>query len=154
MMMVFPQSRIPSIAPSTETVLAEHGSPSLDTGVTLLVVDDDAAVREALEILAWSYGWNCITFPGARAFFDAFPTYRSIASCLILDLHMPGGSGAAVAQRLRAEGETLPIIVVTAETQPHKLEEVTRHGVWTILGKPFSAEEFSRAVESCLTTRD
>jgi two-component system response regulator FixJ len=65
---------------------------------TIFVVDDDAAVRDALKLLLRSVGHAVETFGSAQEFLDAYGEDR--AGCLVLDIRMPGMSGLELQQKL------------------------------------------------------
>ena len=76
------------------------------------IVDDDAAVRSALSLLAYSCGWTPHAFASAEAFLTA--NVQAGDACLLLDLDMPGMTGADLCERLSRDGVDLPIVIVTA----------------------------------------
>ena len=78
---------------------------------TIFVVDDDAAVRDALKLLLRSVGHAVETFGSAQEFLDACGEDR--AGCLVLDIRMPGMSGLELQQKLNEKHSILPIIFIT-----------------------------------------
>ena len=79
---------------------------------TVFVVDDDAAIRDALSLLISLRGLRTQVFESAGHFLD---TYRSEwRGCLLADLQMPGMSGLELQAELKARGIALPVIVLTA----------------------------------------
>src|SRR5215217_5217355 len=78
---------------------------------TIFVVDDDAAVRDALKLLLRSVGHTVETFGSAQEFLDAYGEDR--AGCLVLDIRMPGMSGLELQQKLNEKHSILPIIFIT-----------------------------------------
>ena len=79
---------------------------------TVAVVDDDESVREALGNLLASLGLGVATFASAEEFL-ASPACRA-AACLITDVQMPGMSGLELQRRIVADGNGLPVILITA----------------------------------------
>ena len=75
------------------------------------IVDDDAFVRESLQDLIESLGYDVATFESAERFLEAARLAET--SCLITDLQMPGLSGLDLQGRLVADGHGIPIIFVT-----------------------------------------
>ena len=75
------------------------------------LVDDDAAVRDALTFLLGTVGLTVRSFP------DGLALQAQLApgdvGCLLLDLRMPHVSGLQVQQQLRARGIDLPVIILT-----------------------------------------
>ncbi len=72
------------------------------------IVDDDKDLRQTLEYLLQTAGWETVSYESAEDYLaqDA----RSIPGCLILDVRMGGMSGLEMQQRLTTEGATVPII--------------------------------------------
>src|SRR5690606_37181428 len=75
---------------------------------TIFVVDDDAAVRDALKLLLRSVGQAVETFASAQEFLDAYSEDRP--GCLVLDIRMPGMSRLELRQKLNEKHSILPII--------------------------------------------
>ena len=74
------------------------------------IVDDDHAVRESLQFLLEIWGHAVEAFQSAAEFLDA--EVQRFA-CLILDHHMPNMTGLELAEKLRSDGNLLPIMLIT-----------------------------------------
>ena len=79
----------------------------MNTLKTVFVVDDDAAVRDALAMLIRSVRLEVETFDSATAFLEAYDPDRR--GCLVLAIRMPGMSGFDLQERLLAMQTVLPI---------------------------------------------
>ena len=77
----------------------------------IAIVDDDKAVRDALEMLMRSLGHNASKFGSAEEFLEFEKLHDT--SCLITDVQMPGLSGVDLQVRLIADGCRIPIIFIT-----------------------------------------
>ena len=83
------------------------------TKPTVFLVDDDAAIRDALSLLLSLKGMRAQVFASAEAFLETYqPDWRG---CLLTDLRMPGMSGLDLNQSLRQRGVSLPVI----DNQPY-----------------------------------
>ena len=103
------------------------------------VVDDDAAVRAAMTMLVEVSGWSPVPCASADEFLDCYE--RGAGQCLVLDICMPGLSGTELQARLRASGDAIPVIIVSAH---HDLPEARRalaDGALAVLAKPFDHSE-------------
>jgi FixJ family two-component response regulator len=78
----------------------------------IAVVDDDAAIREAIQSLLRSVGLRVAVFAAAEDFLQA--GQRQATACLILDVRMPRMSGIELQQRLATAHDPMPIIFITA----------------------------------------
>jgi len=91
----------------------EHDSQPLSSGATpiVFVIDDDVSMRESLELLISSAGWQPKTFETAQAFLSR---PRVLApSCLILDVTLPDLNGLDLQRRVAAEEANMPIIFIS-----------------------------------------
>lgn len=113
---------------------------------TLFVVDDDAAVTDAIERLAHVVGIRVECFANAPAFLEQFDPERP--GCLVLDVSMPGMSGLELQQRLRAENSSLPIILITGHADIPMCVQAMRQGAFHFLEKPFRPAELVTLVRS------
>jgi len=82
-----------------------------ETEHTVFIVDDDAAVRDALEMLVKSVGLSVKTFEHGQAFLDQYEPADT--GCLVLDIRMPVMGGLELQQELRNRNSSLPIIFIT-----------------------------------------
>ena len=102
---------------------------------TVFVVDDDAAIRDALSLLISLRGLRTQVFESAGHFLD---TYRSEwRGCLLADLQMPGMSGLELQAELKARGIALPVIVLTAHGDVAAPRAALKNGAVDFLEKPF-----------------
>lgn len=99
------------------------------------VVDDEAAVRDALAMLLRSVGLACALYPSAQQFLS---DYRPGApGCLLLDVRLPGLSGLELQERLGHSGFALPIIVMTGHGDVQMAVRAMRAGALDFIEKPF-----------------
>lgn len=105
-----------------------------DSVPLVYIVDDDEAVRFALVLLVSTCGWESRAY-GSVEEFRAAMTSDPHSGCLVLDLNMPGLTGADLLESVNAE---LPIIVITGYADSPLADRARRAGVRAILKKPFS----------------
>jgi FixJ family two-component response regulator len=113
-----------------------------------IIVDDDQAVRESLEDLLASAGYETAAFADAEAFL-ASPQAEAF-DCVISDVQLPGMSGLALIAILRARAPNKPVIVVTAHANDERRKRALQAGAACVFGKPFAAEELLECVASNL----
>jgi FixJ family two-component response regulator len=98
------------------------------------IVDDDAAGREATQVLVRSLGYNAITFASAEDFLQSARVHDT--SCLITDVQMPGLNGIELQSLLLARGHRTPIIFVTAFPEERIRARALQAGAVGFLSKP------------------
>ena len=114
----------------------------------VFVVDDDPAIRQALQSLIRSVGLRVETFASAQEF---HARRRSDApSCLVLDVRMPGASGLDVQRQLGEQGLTLPIIFITGHGDIPMSVHAMKAGAVEFLTKPFRDQELLDAIQAAI----
>jgi FixJ family two-component response regulator len=101
---------------------------------TIAIVEDDAPLRDAINNLLKSYGFETNLFESAGAFLIRLPTSADI---LITDVQMPGISGLELQSMLLARGEALPVIMITALLDDDVTSRARDCGAIACLLKPF-----------------
>ena len=102
---------------------------------TVFVVDDDAAVRDALGMLFRACGLRAQTFDSAAAFLER--AKLDAHCCLVLDIRMPGLSGMALQEQLAVRGARIPIVFITGHGDIPTAVEAVKKGAFGFLEKPF-----------------
>ena len=100
----------------------------------VIIVDDDASVREALSELVLSAGFQSICFASTREFLDA--DVLDTPGCLVLDVRMPGASGLDLQDRLAKSGNPKPIIFLTGHGDIPMTVQAMKAGAVDFLTKP------------------
>jgi two-component system response regulator MprA len=116
--------------------------------VTILVVDDDARLRKALRRVLVSHGFEVeVAEDGA----DALARMRARTfDAVVLDVMMPGSDGIEVCEQLRAEGDQLPVLMLTARDAVRDRVAGLEAGADDYLVKPFANEELIARVRALL----
>ena len=114
----------------------------------IAVVDDDEAIREAIQSLIRSVGLRAAVFASAEDFLHAGQLQAT--ACLIVDVRMPGMSGLELQERLATANRSIPTIFITAHGGEEARERALRAGAVDFLDKPFSDEALLRAIEAVL----
>jgi len=115
---------------------------------TIVVVDDDPAVRKALSRVLREEGLNVETFESAEAFV-ARPDRRAPA-CLVLDVTMPGLDGLELQRRLTEEGQAFPIVFLTGHGDIPMSVQAIKAGAADFLTKPVNSDRLISAVRAAL----
>jgi len=114
----------------------------------ILLVDDDPELRQLLATYLGRHGFDTLLLADTRQL-DAF-IERYQPHLVVLDLMLPGEDGLAACRRLRARGETLPIIMLTARDEPVDRVIGLEMGADDYVGKPFDPRELVARIEAVL----
>jgi FixJ family two-component response regulator len=117
--------------------------------MTVFLVDDDPSVRRALARLIRSSGYPVQTFASAREFLNSDWRGQG-ASCLVLDVYMPGLSGMELQRELQTANAILPIIFITGRGDIPMSVQAMKAGAVDFLPKPVKDSELLRAIEQAL----
>lgn len=101
---------------------------------TVFLVDDDAAVRDALALLLSFQGIRSLMFASAEDFLRVFDP--GWPGCLLTDLKMPGMSGLDLQTALLERGRDVPVIVLTAHGDAATARAALKNGALDFLEKP------------------
>jgi FixJ family two-component response regulator len=119
-----------------------------DPGSIVFVVDDDASIRDAVKSLLKSVGLRAETFGSTEEFLAA--AKPQTASCLVLDVRLPGMSGLEFQEELRRIGAPIPVIFITAHGDIPMTSRAMKAGAIEFLPKPFQKKELLAAIQQAL----
>jgi FixJ family two-component response regulator len=122
--------------------------PDSPTAPLISIIDDDHAVLVATRFLVSSFGFETSIFPSAEAFLQS--AELDTTDCLISDIHMPRTSGIELQRVLRAQGRSLPIILMTAFSNEDVAARAIAGGAVCFLLKPFNARTLLGCLEAAL----
>lgn len=114
----------------------------------VMIVDDDAAVREALHELVLSAGMQPVCFSSTRELLDAGVLDKP--GCLVLDVRMPGLSGLELQNRLATRGDAPPIIFLTGHGDIPMSVQAMKLGAVDFLTKPVRDQTLLDAVSAAI----
>ncbi len=118
----------------------------------VFVVDDDVSVRESLEELIRSEGWQAETFASAQEFL-ARPRI-SAPSCLVLDVTLPDLNGLDLQKRIAADRIAMPIIFITGYGDVPMSVKAMKGGAVEFLMKPFGDDVLLDAIRQAIARSD
>ena len=114
----------------------------------IAVIDDDESFRTALAELLCSFGYDVHHFASAEEFVAAGPV--GLYDCILTDIHMPGMSGIDLKRLLAARNYRVPVMMITARTDPGLEARALACGAVCLLRKPFETEALIGSLESAL----
>jgi putative two-component system response regulator len=135
----------------TENVLAGGNEDMPSQQETLLIVDDEAAIRRLLRQKLSREGYQCKEADNAEQILNTLAT-NSIA-LVILDIKMPGKSGTELLPEIKSSYPDTAVIMATAVNDINVAIQCLKQGADDYLCKPFNLEEVSLAVQRALEKR-
>jgi two-component system phosphate regulon response regulator OmpR len=126
-------------------------SPAAVRNDKILVVDDDARIRDLLRRYLTQEGFEVILAEDGKALNRLM--LRETADLIVLDLMMPGEDGLSICRRLRAANDRTPIIMLTAKGEDVDRIVGLEVGADDYLGKPFNPRELLARVHAVLRRR-
>ena len=115
----------------------------------VVAVDDDFRVRESLESLVESAGYEPVVFSSAEDFLQSGTL--TAATCVITDVRMPGMDGIELQRRIRLVRPELPVIFISAHNSTEARQKAIDEGAVDFLYKPFNAADLLAAIQAALT---
>lgn len=127
-------------------------SPKADTVRRVLVIDDDAIIREyVLDGLSRIAGYEIMCASGGAEGLLLIESFRP--TCVVADIYMPGIDGRKLTRALRGDGSiaATPVIFMSARTDPQTKMTALLSGGDDFLSKPFTISELYASVETAIS---
>ncbi len=118
------------------------------SGQRLLIVDDEASIRDMLAFFFHKKGFEVLTasnFTEGQA-----AAARSSPDLVLCDIRMPDGNGLDLLRKVKAESPKTPVIMITAHTSTKDAIEAMKAGAVDYIAKPFDVEELGLIVDRAL----
>lgn len=113
---------------------------------TVFIIDDDAAVRDALTLLLEKEAIPVLSFDSAEAFLSAYQP--DLLGCILLDIRMPGKSGIKLQEELNQRQSKLPIIFLTGYGNIPLTVKTLKAGAIDFLTKPVTRTKLLASIRS------
>ena len=121
---------------------------SIVSGPKVFIVDNDVATRRAFAWLLESAGLETETFHTAEAFLAACSADQT--GCLLLDLRLPGMSGATLQEQLADAGIDMPVIMITGYADVATAVRVLKRGAFDFIEKPIVDEVLLERIQQAI----
>ena len=112
------------------------------------IIDDDDALRDSLTFLLSSAGIEAKSYDSAATFLNN--PQRAISGCIITDVRMPGMSGIDLLRKLKSDGVSVPVIVMTGHGDVPLAVEAMKLGAFDFIEKPFDDDALLASVRGAL----
>ena len=120
----------------------------MSENLTVFIVDDDPAVRDALSLLLGIQNSRVAVYGDAESFLKAYK--KEWRGCVLLDIHMPGMDGLTVQKCLNESDSELPVIIMTGHGDVASAREAFRAFAVDFLEKPLDNKTGFKARFNCL----
>jgi len=121
---------------------------SAQTKPTVYVADDDADVLSSLRFLLETDGFDVRTFRSGVALLNA--SSRAQVDCFVIDYKMPELNGVELAGRLREQGATAPMVLITGHYDHSLAARAAAVGVQDLLLKPLLDENLVKRIRKAM----
>jgi FixJ family two-component response regulator len=119
-----------------------------DQQTSIVVVEDDAGMKKAIERLLRAAGFQPVSFASAEELLQT--EAADSAACLVLDIHLPGLSGLELGRLLVTSDRAKPVIFITAQDEAPLRDEARRLGC-AYFRKPFEGKKLLEAIRAAVT---
>jgi len=116
------------------------------------IIDDDDALRDSLTFLLSSAGIEAKSYESAGAYLN--DPQRGTSGCIITDVRMPGMSGIDLLRKLKSDGVTVPVIVMTGHGDVPLAVEAMKLGAFDFIEKPFDDDALLMSVRGALGVQE
>ena len=116
--------------------------------LTVAIVDDEAAVRKALDRVLSASHIGTRIYESGQQFLNSLTSFKP--DCVILDLHMPGMNGHEVQSGLRRTDGSIPVIIITAFDDAEARKKCMTAGACAYLLKPLDEQVLLNAINACI----
>jgi two-component system, LuxR family, response regulator FixJ len=113
------------------------------------IIDDDEALRDSLAFLLSSAAIEAKSYDSATAYLN--DAKRGASGCIVTDVRMPGMSGIEFLRKLKSEGVSVPVIVMTGHGDVPLAVEAMKLGAADFFEKPFDGHQMIAAVRHALS---
>ena len=118
------------------------------SGARLLIVDDEASIRDMLAFFFHKRGFEVLTASNYAE--GSASAIRSSPDLILCDIKMPDGNGLDLLRKTKAENPKTPVIMITAHTSAKDAIEAMKAGAVDYISKPFDVEELGLIVDRAL----
>lgn len=131
---------LPAFIPSTTTIEEDFEFP-IGNGETILIVDDEAAIREITQKSLEAYGYQTLTATNGVEAISLYTQHPQDINVVMVDMMMPTMDGAMAIRTLKAINPQVKIVAISGLVTGDKLSELTGVDVDAFLTKPFTAKD-------------
>ena len=118
-------------------------------GCSILVVDDNQDIRDLITLIVEEEGYGVLAASDGESALNLLQIHQP--ELLLLDVMMPGLSGIDVLKEIRATGNVVPVLMITAKSQSMDIELALAAGANSYIVKPFRADALLEKISSLIS---
>ena len=138
-------------APEEHSTPRSVEPPGLDGGETILVIEDEPAVRGTAERSLRQHGYKVLTAEDGIHGLEVFDAHKETIDLVLTDIVLPRGSGFDVAKEVRRKRPQVAVLLTSGYTDRQRIERDTAE--FPIFWKPYTPGELVQHVRACLDER-
>ncbi|MEZ4729507.1 MAG: response regulator [Caldilineaceae bacterium] len=116
----------------------------------VLVIDDEAALREVIQEILDLFGIHCLLAPNGREGLQLFVEHQATIKAVLLDMQMPIMSGSETLQELRKLSPTVQIVLMSGYPEASTMEKLRGEKHLSYLEKPFTVDKLTLKMDELL----
>ena len=120
-------------------------------GCSILVVDDNQDIRDLITLIVEEEGYGVLAASDGESALNLLQIHQP--ELLLLDVMMPGLSGIDVLKEIRATGNVVPVLMITAKSQSMDIELALAAGANSYIVKPFRADALLEKISSLMSQK-
>lgn len=120
--------------------------------MTVYVIDDDPAIRDAIRLLLKAEGMEVQAYSSASDFLGA--VQNSCDGCVVTDVRLPGISGIELISVMKERGFSIPVIMITGHADVRLAVKAMKLGACDFIEKPFHDDALIEAVKAAIKRSD
>ena len=146
---------LPAVTGSAPAFTKETAPPfQTAEGELILIVDDEALIREAAQAVLEKHGYRVVTAATGEEAIQMFIRHRAAVRLVLTDVMMPGMGGVALIRSLRVLEAGIKVVASSGMHQEEKQAELAELGIKEILAKPFTQVQLLKILQRALVTKN
>lgn len=141
------------LTPDTRFIMAQAETTASGQGETILVVEDDPSMREAMSDILGMLNYQVLMATNGQDALELFVQHMGTISLVLSDLVMPLMDGRNLFRHLKKQQADVKMIIMTGYPYTEKDQDMMRQGVAAWLMKPFEVEQVAKTIQQTLAYR-
>ncbi|BAT52445.1 PAS/PAC sensor hybrid histidine kinase [Nostoc sp. NIES-3756] len=145
------QVYLPAVVSNTQPVNFVEIELAMGNEELILVVDDEAIIREITKLSLAAYNYKVLTASDGKEALSIYTKYREQINVVLIDMMMPSMDGAIAVRKLQKINPQIKIIAMSGLLSPPDESAIVNMGVKAFLSKPCTTQELVQAINAVHT---